>query len=493
MYARLHKISLTTILFLLAIFITTSIKAQNNFCATKAYRSPELIEFQLNGAQMPALRAGEMLNINTIAHIVGKDDGSGYIDGTIIFRQACELNEIYNKIGINFYISEIRFINNTRYYNHNNEDGYEMMVNYKVANRMNIFFVGDPAGACGYYMPMVDAVALKNSCLGSGSKTWPHEAGHFFSLPHTFNGWEDIDYDFTKTTPNRVNGILTEKVDGSNCNQAGDGFCDTTPDYLSDLWPCDQDTFSTIKQKDVNSEEFYSDGRNIMSYSIDACSSKFSEQQIAAMKYNIVTTRKWNTSEPNFPAITNHEIENFSPAQDEKVYFDNVTFSWDPVEGAIAYLLEYTPLPAFNNMSTKVLLTEPFYVPDTIYPFWTDIQWRVKPFGYTTFCDLEFSSTHNFKTMVTSIESANFSLDRSIFPNPASSGGSLNIKSENGFAGNVTIKVYNNTGALVLNEIRKNLHGNTTSIDLRDLHSGVHFVHIITNEGKSSHKILIMQ
>lgn len=488
----MHK-KLSVLLFVLFFGISYTMESSAQvFCGTEAYRSPELIEFQMNGAQMPEMRSNEMMHVKTVVHVVGKDDGSGYVNADVLFRQACENNAVYNNFGINFYISEIRYINNSRYYNHDYTAGRQMMQQNNVAGAVNLYFVGDPAGACGYYMPATDAIAIKNGCLASGSITWPHELGHLFSLPHTFYGWEGTDYALENDTPASVGRVQTEKVDGSNCRQAGDGFCDTPPDYLSYRWPCDENKLSYVIQKDVNNERFKSDGTNMMSYSSDGCGVGFSDEQIAAIKYNIITTRRMNTSEPDLPYMDALEIENFSPRQDEKVYFDNVTFSWEPVEGAIGYLLEYTPLPNFNTMSTKVFITEPYYKPDTIYPFWTDIQWRVKPFGHRTVCVSEFGEIHNFSTVITSVNNAELQSDRIIYPNPANPHELLNIQSDSGFAGDVNVKIFDSTGKTVLEQNFVNNNNNLFSVNINHLQPGVHFVHLISKEGRSSHKVVIM-
>lgn len=124
-------------------------------------------------------------------------------------------------------------------------DGEDMMDENNVDDLLNVYFVSDPAGNCGYFSPSDNGVAVAKSCAMPGGTTIAHEFGHFFSLPHTFYGWEyGIPDDEDQ-----------EWVNGANCNSAADGFCDTPPDYLDYRWNCpgplqtdpNGDTFSAME------------------------------------------------------------------------------------------------------------------------------------------------------------------------------------------------------------------------------------------------------
>jgi len=89
--------------------------------------------------------------------------------------------------------------------------------NYYIDSTINIYLVESiitPAGATGYaHMPgdSADAIIIQKSALTD--MTPVHEMGHFFGLPHTFEGHSG-------------GGLSTELVNGSNCTTTGDGFCD---------------------------------------------------------------------------------------------------------------------------------------------------------------------------------------------------------------------------------------------------------------------------
>jgi hypothetical protein len=85
-------------------------------------------------------------------HLVGKDDGVGYYPLVYLWQTLCELNEKYAPVGFYFYIyGDLHYINNTDYFYHDWNDGADMMYNNNVEDVVNVYFVGDPAGNCGYF------------------------------------------------------------------------------------------------------------------------------------------------------------------------------------------------------------------------------------------------------------------------------------------------------------------------------------------------------
>ena len=99
--------------------------------------------------------------------------------------------------------------------------------------------------------------------------------GHFFGLPHTFE---------------RDNGL--ELADGSNCETAGDGICDTPADpYEVDepmsKWIDSLECRFIYKGKDANGDYYSPDLANYMSYYGSPCScSRFTDGQYKAMVDN---------------------------------------------------------------------------------------------------------------------------------------------------------------------------------------------------------------
>lgn len=126
-------------------------------------------------------------------------------------------------------------------------------------NRINVFIVDryDDPNVCGFANlsqianPNNAVVHLNKQC-GVSPGTLAHELGHLFGLVHTFEGGDEV-------------------VDGSNCETAGDGICDTPADpYTNDptiTWLGDNcefiftgtDTLGQLYQPDVGNTMSYYD------------------------------------------------------------------------------------------------------------------------------------------------------------------------------------------------------------------------------------------
>ncbi|MCO6477988.1 MAG: hypothetical protein J5I94_15255, partial [Phaeodactylibacter sp.] len=232
----------TFLILAFTVSLAAQAQAQPGYCGTPAYKSEWLQRYQqnpqvVNRSMMPTLY------VPITIHLVGRNDGTGHLPADRLLNAFCRLNEDFEQAAIQFYIKgNIRYINNSNYYEHDFGAGAQMMDANNVPNTVNCYFVGDPAGNCGYYHPTQDGVAINRSCLGANDHTWAHEVGHYLDLPHTFYGWEGATYDYNSPTPSSIGGsffsVPVERVNGSNCRTASDGFCDTPPDYLSGLWGC---------------------------------------------------------------------------------------------------------------------------------------------------------------------------------------------------------------------------------------------------------------
>ena len=184
-------------------------------------------------------------------HIVRATDGSGGETVKDVLDNLCKLNEDYLHLNVEFYLAgPIRYINQDLLYEGslvNGVDDYYMGL-YKVDGVVNIFIGnnidnGSAGGTTlGYYTPALDVMYAIRASVNRTATTLTHELGHFFSLPHTFNGWENLQYgtvmaNTTGRTPSVTTaGVPVEVIIRSggqeNCQIAGDAFCDTDPNYL---------------------------------------------------------------------------------------------------------------------------------------------------------------------------------------------------------------------------------------------------------------------
>ncbi|MBK8558250.1 MAG: T9SS type A sorting domain-containing protein [Lewinellaceae bacterium] len=267
-------------------------------------------------------------------------------------------------------------------------------------NRVNAYIVSDPAGNCGYSWQ--DAIVMGKSCSGVGNSTWAHAAGDHLSLPHPFFGWEGFDWNFSTAAPESISGYPVEKTDTSNCYISGDRFCDTRPDYLNYRWSCNNDKESTQLQKDPDGVSFRSDATLIMGYSLDACTSRFTPEQIDAMRMNLMTEHSAYLQETDpGPSIPEDAVvELISPVDSQYAQYNNVVLNWEPVPNATYYTVQIGLSPTFPiylynatvyNTSTAVVTKS---IPNNRV-----LYWRVRAYNEWDLCISDNqSSTGVFRT-----------------------------------------------------------------------------------------------
>jgi hypothetical protein len=176
---------------LVAIMMISGLIAQTNnldHCGYTGF-SPRLTAYLDAGS--PAPRSSMPITLPLRIHIVGETDGDGYIGLSRLFDAIELMNEDFATADVNFCIDgDIDYINNSSYYDHDFNTGGTMMLLNNDPGVINVYFVANPSGACGYYSPGRDAIAMSNNCTSGADHTFGHEMGHFLSLPHTFVGWE---------------------------------------------------------------------------------------------------------------------------------------------------------------------------------------------------------------------------------------------------------------------------------------------------------------
>jgi hypothetical protein len=449
----MHKSIFTLLVFFSFCF---SITAQNPFpCGTQPYKSEWLKSFQSNPEAAKTV-LDSTLYVTMTVHNVGSDDGSGYLSYNTILNALCILNEDFAPANIQFFLEEdVRYINNTAFNQHDSVlDGGLFMLQYDIENTINTYFVTDPAGNCGYNLPWA-SIGMNKGCSGAQSHTWAHEVGHNLSLPHPFYGWEggvswdnSVPHNFSNPAPRTVlnnytsfkdslildtliiDTILVELVERTNCLIAGDGFCDTYPDYISSRWNCNTDGESPTLQTDPDGVEFRSDGTLIMSYSDDRCANRFSEDQMAAMRASLLMEKpEVLRNEPSgLPVDPAFVFSPVFPQPGEVIIPENNTFQWDAVDNATHYLIQISRLPSFAvNEFEEIVNTNSAQIENLRSN--TKFFWRVRPFNFTSTC-ANFSSLQNFETSEpTSIQTpSKIAEDLTVFPSPTPEGQQIFVK-----------------------------------------------------------------
>lgn len=445
-------------------------------CGTVNEKSEWLKNYQKDPTKFDK-RSGEIIWVPISITIVGFDDGSGYIGERTVHESMCTLNEDYAETEIQFYLAKpLRYINNSRYADHGNVlIGAEMMFENNYPNMINNYIMNSAAGNCGYNLPYA-GIALANNCTSPEDHTWAHEIGHALSLPHPFLGWEggvshngSISHNFNNPAPDKVaydytlfqdtlivdtliiDTAYVERVDGSNCTFAADGFCDTKPDYLAQRWNCNANGESSIEQTDPNGEKFFSDASLFMSYATDDCSYRFTPDQIAAMRANLIDEKSsYLGNEDVLQEVADTEVEVLAPGYLDQVYFEDVYIEWEPVENATAYTIQVARTASYGLTVFDTLITDPFItLPPLRFPT-KKHYFRVKALNEYDFCS-EFIAFGAFEGVdeQTNVNDRFLSTIK-INPSLLKSGESIQIENKEGYK--LTISVTNLVGQSLFSE-----------------------------------------
>lgn len=364
--------------------------APDNFCGYTGM-SPWLDWYHNHKHELSVDRGSDTswLYVPLTLHLVGNDDGLGYYLFDQALESVCAMNRLFEQARIRYYLlpgDEVRYHNNSAWNEHNWSTGSQMINATRIPGRLNCYVVADPAGVCGYSWQ--DVIVMKSSCSGPENSTWAHEAGHHLSLPHPFVGWEGQEWNFNKPAPNTVGGRQVERVDGSNCKNAADRFCDTEPDYLSNRWSCNANGESLTLQHDPDSVSFRSNGRLIMGYASDACHAIFSPEQIAAMRANLRTEHSayLQTDQPGLQIPDGAFVQLVYPIDTVEVQFDQIALSWLPVTNAQYYTVELSIFPNFIINTFKRTTTATSIQVDAFIPSNRTVYWRVKAYNNWSMC-----------------------------------------------------------------------------------------------------------
>lgn len=490
---------------LLALFIAAAAWAQHEEHGSCGYvgKSPWLEWYQQNTGLFNTPENGDTawLYVPATLHIVGTNTGSGYFGLDQALRAMCRLNQQFEPAHIRFYLmpgDAVRYHNNSNWYTHDFSGGAQMLqtVVPPLRNRLNIFVVADPAGNCGY--AWFDAVVMRNSCSGPDNVTWAHEVGHHLSLPHTFFGWEGFTWNYSTPAPANVSGVPVERTDGSNCYVAGDGFCDTPPDYLNYRWACDTAGRSTVPQIDPTGASFRSDASLIMSYAFDRCASRFSPEQIAAMRANLRTEHKAYLQLTNpLPELPDHaQVELVSPLDSTQVVqFNHIELKWKKVPGARYYVVEVSRSPDFFSRfySETLIDADHVTITKTLPNNWT-LFWRVRAYSDWDVCQpFDQAQIGSFRTQNLS---ATNELERQVAlllkPNPTSVGQPAQFVAQVESAMDVQLTIQDATGRLCWQQPVHLYPGeNTMTLPIERLEAGTYVLSMRNELGIAIRRFIV--
>ena len=211
------------------------------------------------------------LDISIAFHIIYENFSSngGYIGESSINNQINVLNDAFDIANITFNLHSISYIENSNWYNDDDEYTYKEELAITPAEILNIYTT-TAGGYLGYaYLPnqwpedsFMHGIVLNPYTLPGGD--WPydqgdtavHEVGHYLGLLHTFQ---------------------------EGCFGSGDYVSDTpAQNYGDNIYSCDEslDTCSSPGNDPVH---------NYMNYTDDECLTEFSNGQIDRMNFMIET------------------------------------------------------------------------------------------------------------------------------------------------------------------------------------------------------------
>jgi hypothetical protein len=442
-----------------------------------------------------------IIYVPVTVHIVGRDNGSGFYRLEDAIRCVCEMNEKFASAFIRFYLEPsepVIYHSNSLWYEHNWDGGAEMISSTNIENRLNVYMVDDPAGNCGY--SWYDAIVIGKGCSGIGNTTWSHEAGHHFSLPHPFSGLEGTNIPSNQPAPFELGGALVELLDGSNCQDAGDRFCDTKPDYITDRWSCDDNGQSYNTFHDPTGAPFKVDGTLYMSYSSDNCQTRFSPEQIEAMRVNLFSEHigYQQVFEEGILLDDNAQVQLLSPIDTAVVQFNSITFNWSPLPNADIYIFEVSLSPTFPF----TLMNKSFYNGQTSVtvsqglPNNRLLYWRVRAYNNWDVC--QPNDVMQVGVAKTVNLSATNDFERVAFvqlsPNPVTGTEVAQLSIESSEAFEALLQVTDASGRLMHSQVVKIDFGSTSiPIETYKLAPGLYQVTLQSNKGVTVKRMAVTE
>lgn len=318
---------------------------EREMCKTKV--TPAAIQMELSRDQNSYRQLlQQQTNIHRLAvteytlqiHIVRMDDGTGGISVATIRNEFTNwVNPYFAAVNAKFVeCSPEHYINSSDYYNLSGDaEGNAMSVANNIPNVINIYFVNDPDGACGWArfpwdLPS-DYIVIANGCANNQS-TIVHELGHYFSLYHTHEtafGAESV----TRTGSNSC----------YDCDTKGDKLCDTPADptlsngsvSISAAPGCAYSSTLT----DGCGVTYTPDPTLIMSYSLKPCRTVFSASQKSKMSLTM-------SSASGAPLYGRNYLQTSCPCERPQANCKNITVNLSSTGSAAI-----TPTSVDNNSS----------------------------------------------------------------------------------------------------------------------------------------------
>jgi predicted outer membrane repeat protein len=205
-------------------------------------------------------------------HILTNTSGDGIRSNAEINADLQRLNKAFSSSRFEFYAvaAPHLIVDDTAYSSTLDAAGLTALdTTHAVSGAINIYLVPSMTG--NGYASTGGLVAYESD---APTTTLAHEMGHYFLLQHTHH----------LTSTAHADGVpseaTAERVDGSNCETAGDYLCDTPADPASPICSISSSTGAlTCSATDANGDAYSPSISNLMSYYNDTRSSFSRDQQ----------------------------------------------------------------------------------------------------------------------------------------------------------------------------------------------------------------------
>jgi hypothetical protein len=458
-------------------------------------------------------------------HLVAASDGTGRTTQANVADMVCEWNKIYTNTGleIQFYIKGFSEINLTALYNAPQSfAGTNRMLATKKSDAMNVYMTNNAGDGTNpneivlaYYSNRSssldgeytnDWIVCTNGQTGSAG-TIAHEAGHFFTLPHTFYGWEAtaLPTAASPCAPATINYngriVTVEKVARTgatkNCDVAADAFCDTQADYNFGIgFTGGGCTWSGIV-KDPDCVAMDPDETNLMGYFLN-CIRIFSVEQKTAMLNNLLLhpKRAYLRGAPT-PPLTSALPTLISPVTGStSTFFNNFRLDWSDVPNVTTYAVDISRFSTFTSSKTFYVTTSeldinPLTTPGFSFLAGKEVYWRVRAIVPYKNCESVASGNFTMGTLNAVNEIAGIT-KFTVSPNPLSKSQNLTIDMNSESTFDAKIKLVNMTGQVMKTEKRTFAAGySAQSISVSDLTNGTYILSIESDKGVLNKRIII--
>ena len=463
--------------------------------------------------------------------LFGRSDSSGVVPVNNLLDLLQAVNADFAPLGVQFFLRDDGagqapwdvFYDDELYLNSSGQTGTLRRI--RASDAITIYVPDDatPPGSdglgvtLGYYAGRNngDYLVFKRSEVTDNASTASHEFGHYFSLPHTFRGWDCTSWEGnvttdpdnpvsspvdTATAPCRAVPVeLVTRGEGANCAEAGDEFCDTPADYNLGFAHVGCDYTGSVS--DARGDTLAPDESNFMGYFIGCNPYRFSEEQSAAMLADLgSSSRAFLRSGPG-PASTDTiaaEVSFLRPARDSATspFGDVLALAWEPVAGAQYYLAQISTRAEFTRGVQEVVVP----ASQTSYTF-GDIRpnrayyYRVRPFG-----QVEVGTVPARRVVTTGDRLSGLggptreaAASLALFPNPATEGGGVSLRLAGAPPGEAVAIVHDLTGRPLSRE-RLTIPTPSGSFALpstRSLPAGTYLLTFANDRGASTRRFVV--